>query len=128
VWVTSGIVLETAELVVTIIQEAVFRRHDRVHRGGCNDVAFSGSGLYVASCGQDGTVRLWTAQDGNLATEMTGSSAAAASSVNSVAFAEERGWLLAACSNHAVRVWDMQTARTCLTMTGASFMSEPRCP
>jgi WD40 repeat protein len=101
------------------MQAAVLRRHEKVHRGGCNAVTFSASGLHAASCGVDGVVALWSAQDGSKASEICASSTQASSSVNAVQILEHKGAIMAASNDKSIKVWDMHTARLRFTMTGA---------
>ena len=101
-----------------------FRQHPAAHGGGCNDVQFAPSGTWAASCGQDGCVKLWTAYDGALSSDIQAAHATSAS-VNSVAFCEEKGLLMGASNDKSIRVWDMHTARARFTMTGARASFAP---
>lgn len=101
-----------------------FRQHPAAHGGGCNDVRFSPSGVWAASCGQDGCVKLWTTQDGGLSSDIQRAQATSAS-VNCVAFCEEKGLLMGASNDRGIKVWDMHTARPRFTMTGARHRSQP---
>ena len=101
------------------MQEVAFRQHAGAHGGGCNAVAFAPSGLTAASCGQDGVVRLWTAYDGALATELRAGGGASAAGMNSVAFNEDKGFVMGACNDKSIKVWDVHTGRLKFAMTGA---------
>lgn len=97
----------------------MLRRHEKVHGAGCNSIAFSPSGLHAATCGQDGVVRLWSTEDGTLASELKPAHAQTASSINCVAFSEEKGMVMGASNDRSIKTWDMHTGRPRFTMTGA---------
>lgn len=97
----------------------MLQRHEKVHGGGCNAITFSPSGLHAATCGQDGVVRLWSTQDGTLSTELKPSHAQTASSMNAVAFAEDKSMVMGASNDKSIKTWDMHTGRPRFTMTGA---------
>ena len=63
-------------------------------------------------------MRLWTAYDGALATELRAGGASAAG-MNSVAFNEDKGFVMGACSDKSIKVWDVHTGRMKFAMTGA---------
>ena len=105
------------------MQEVAFRQHKDAHKGGCNSVAFAPSGVHAASCGQDGKVRLWTAYDGALATELNSGAGASAAGMNCVAFCEERTLLLSASSDKSIKAWDIHTGRLKFAMTGTCSCS-----
>lgn len=94
------------------------RKHVQKHRGGCSYAAFSQSGNYVATGGQDGVVRIWNASDGSLMTELTPPNAHTAASINCVQFSEERGVVMAASNDKSIAVWDFHTMRQRFLMTG----------
>jgi hypothetical protein len=98
------------------LPEAATRQHAKVHGGGCNDVRFSSSGVWMASCGDDGVVRLWTAGDASLASELRAGTVAVG--VNSVVFSEEKNFVLGASNDRSIKVWDMHTGKLCMVMTG----------
>jgi hypothetical protein len=98
------------------LPEVAARQHDKVHGGGCNDVRFSASGVWMASCGDDGVVRMWTACDASLSTEMK--SGISSVGINSVAFCDEKKLIMGASNDRSIKVWDMHTAKQCMVMTG----------
>lgn len=100
------------------LQAAVLRKHEKVHGAGCNSIAFSPSGLHAATCGQDGVVRLWSTHDGTLSSELKPAHAQSASSINSVAFCQEKGMVMGASNDNSIKTWDMHTGRPRFTMTG----------
>lgn len=107
---------------MSLLQEVVCKHHVKVHQGGANAVTFAPSGLQAASCGQDGVVRLWDTDTGEMSTELAVSRARGAGpGVNDVCFQGEGSQVLGACSDHSVKLWDIHTGRVRHTLTGTLF-------
>jgi WD40 repeat protein len=66
-------------------------------------VAFSADGLYVATAGADGTVRLWDAATGRELRRYTGHTAL----VENVVFAPDGRYLVSGSDDGTVRLWDV---------------------
>ncbi|MET0136285.1 MAG: protein kinase [Kibdelosporangium sp.] len=75
----------------------------RGHEGIANDVEFSPDGTMLASGGVDRVVRLWRANDGQQAGELTGFD----STVRKVSFSPDGRMLAVAGQDTVVRLWDV---------------------
>ncbi len=82
-----------------------FQSSLKQHTGPVYRAKFSPNGEWIASCGQDKTVCLWSAQTGQLQHVLTGHTG----EVNGLAFSSD-GRIIASVSDDAsVRIWDAAT-------------------
>ena len=79
----------------------------REHNGRVRGVAWSPNGNILASCGQDGTVRLWNPNSGVNYAVLRGHT----KSVGDVAFSSDGRTLASASLDNTVRIWDVNTQR-----------------
>ncbi|EFN53087.1 hypothetical protein CHLNCDRAFT_26186, partial [Chlorella variabilis] len=84
------------------------------HDGGCYGLAFSRTGVLLASGGADKTVKLWEPCSATNTATLRG----VFEGVNAVAFTSDSKLVLAAENNKAVRVWDVTTGRLRMSLTG----------
>ncbi|GJJ68048.1 protein transport protein SEC13 [Entomortierella parvispora] len=84
------------------------------HTDWVRSVAFSPSGNQIASCSDDGTVRLWNAQTGALVTCLTDR----ADKISSVAFSPRGDKIVSGGSDRTVRLWDAQTGALLISLSG----------
>ena len=87
-----------------------------------NCVCFAPTGKYIASCSNDGTVRVWDAATGKLVgSPLTGDKpvACVAFSTDGSTIAAGEGYKRGSSEYH-VRLYDVQTGEVKLTLTGHS--------
>jgi RNA polymerase sigma factor (sigma-70 family) len=77
-------------------------------------VAFSPDCKLLASCGCDGTVKVWDAASGKLRATLRGPT----SFVNSVAFTSDGKKVVSGSTDHTVRVWDVAAGRKVAMLEG----------
>ncbi len=78
----------------------------RGHEGEVFTVQYSGDGKLLATCGKDGTVRLWNATDGRLLATLQANSR----EVNCLTFSPDASKLVTGGEDRAVHVWDVARA------------------
>jgi WD40 repeat protein len=77
------------------------------HSGRVNAVAFSPDERWLASAGDDGTVRLWEPETGRELLRMTGHS----TPVNAIEFSPDGRWLVSGGEDGTVQLWDPATGQ-----------------
>ena len=84
------------------------------HTDGVWGVAWSPEGSWLASAGEDGTVRVWDPASGEQLSTLTGHT----SVVGAVAWSPQGTRLASASKDGTVRVWDPATGEQLVTLTG----------
>ena len=77
-------------------------------------MAVAPDGSWLASGGEDGTVRIWDAATGRERAVLTGHTSAVAA----VAVAPDGSWLASGGEDGTVRIWDAATGRERAVLTG----------
>ncbi|MBN1461326.1 MAG: hypothetical protein JXA57_17500 [Armatimonadetes bacterium] len=88
----------------------------KAHHGWVRTVAFSNSGDFYLTAGNDRAVRVWSAQPGDLPVSMGGYYY----TVNSIAFTPDGGTLLSGNSDGTIRSWDVASCVLTSTIVGPS--------
>ncbi|KAJ7143934.1 hypothetical protein C8R44DRAFT_864944 [Mycena epipterygia] len=83
---------------------------------GCNSVAFSLDGVYLAGGGLDGLVRIWTADIGQMRRELVGH----LNEVTSVTFSPDAGRIVSGSWDGTIRIWNASTGETEHELSGHS--------
>jgi len=86
----------------------------RGHSDVTRSVAFSPKGDLIASCSQDETVRLWSAETGSLEHTLTGHG----TWILCVVFSPQGDQVASGSDDKTVRVWDVGTGGCCQTLSG----------
>lgn len=94
---------------------AVYRGH--VTGSPVWGVSFSPAGYYFASCGADGTARLFTTDRPQPVRLFSGHTA---SNVNCVQWHPNSNYIITGSDDRTVRLWDIQTGRTVRLLNGCS--------
>ena len=87
------------------------------HTENVHDVAFSPDGKTLASCSQDGTIKLWDPQTRNLMRTLKEKS----NNIRSVAFSPDGSMLASGDSGANVRLWNPQTGTLERTLKGHDY-------
>ncbi|PYI82053.1 MAG: hypothetical protein DME26_18750 [Verrucomicrobia bacterium] len=77
----------------------------RAHTGDVFSLAFSGDGQWLATAGEDTTIRIWNAKSWELRCTLRGHTGV----VNTLAFSPDSRHLASGSRDHTMKVWD--TAR-----------------
>jgi WD40 repeat protein len=96
------------------LADPAFRRVLVGHASRVNAVAVAPDGSWLASGGDDATVRIWDRETGRQRTVLEGH----ASRVNAVAVAPDGSWLASGGDDATVRSWDRETGRQRRTLVG----------
>ncbi|MEV7738866.1 NB-ARC domain-containing protein [Streptomyces sp. NPDC088921] len=84
------------------------------HTGLVSAVAISPDGTWLATGGDDRTVRIWDAATGQITATLTGHG----SGVNAVAISPDGTWLATGGDDRTVRIWDAATVQITATLNG----------
>ena len=84
------------------------------HTGGVRALAVAPDGSWLASAGDDGTVRIWDPHTGQTRHTLTGHTRR----VTALAVAPDGSWLASASYDGTVRIWDPHTGQARHTLTG----------
>jgi WD40 repeat protein len=84
------------------------------HGGGVQSVAIAPDGSWLASGGDDGSLRLWDAASGRELRSLVGHG----TRVQSVAIAPDGSWLASGGSDRSVRLWDAASGRELRSLIG----------
>jgi WD40 repeat protein/serine/threonine protein kinase len=95
------------------------RREPLRHDAAVLGVAISGNGQRIASCSQDGIIKVWDARTGQQLWSRTGHT----SHARSVAFSPDGRWLASAGYEGTVKTWDAQTGQELLTIPHGQWVS-----
>jgi len=93
---------------------AKLKRKLTAHTGEVNALAFSSTGMLLATGSTDKTVRLWDLTTGSQKSMLMG----AVQSVMCVRFSPNDEFVLGASNDNAARLWTVQTSRIGHTLTG----------
>lgn len=96
------------------LPDPALRRVLTGHEGRVGAVAVSHDGMWLASAGDDGTVRLWNGADGSPRAILTRHEGV----VNAVAISRDGTWLASAGSDGLVHLWNAGDAAPRATLTG----------
>jgi hypothetical protein len=86
------------------------------HRGHSDDIVFSPDGKYLASCGEDMTVRVWSTESGAMLHTIVGHEGA----VMGVDIAPDGKTLASSSEDKTVRLWDIVTGEPLRILEGHS--------
>ena len=96
--------------------------HDAAHDGWIRSIAISSDGHTLATCGRDGVVRVWSADDGKLRHELKEQN----EEVYSVAFHPTDHTLVSGNLKGTIRIWDLKQGRTARTIDASSLYKYDR--
>ncbi len=77
-------------------------------------IAFSADDRYIASGGNDRTIKIWRTDDGQLVRTMTGHTSA----INVIAFSPQGHYLATGASDGKIKIWDWQIGQEIKTLQG----------
>lgn len=108
----TALVAEPATLPQNAADVASWSWETTAHRGGVALTSVSPSGETLATCDQEGTLRLWGTADGNLRLVLPGPARLAVPlKAGSLAWSPDASVIAAAYADGAVRMWDTENGR-----------------
>jgi WD40 repeat protein len=116
-WSPDGSQFAVASVKTIFMVDAVSRETIKKltgHTGDVEALAWSASGRYLASGGQDRSIRIWDVVSGETIQTLSGFSGA----VGSVSWSPDESRLVTADRSNTVRIWDVQDGQELLRLVG----------
>ncbi|MEM7532252.1 MAG: CHAT domain-containing protein [Chloroflexota bacterium] len=102
--------------VETHPQQRAFPAVNRRHAGGVRSVVYSPDGQTIASSGDDGTIRLWSADDLTPIALLFGHT----NTVNSIFYSPDGTHIVSGSEDRTVRIWDVDSGEQVAQFEGHS--------